>query len=287
MDKLLTKIKEPADYFKGLGEYELPLPVNILMYLRTAKNNLQQQALQNRSHHRYVLAFCLKTSGHVHVDNLTLPLRPSDALLIFPYQFHHFSHLESVSLQWLFSTFELRSTQNFLEPLRNRTIHVGDASLFIREQMLKYWLECSSLRAPAKTQLEQLQTTLLSLLISLKQDFQRASPETPPEIENSLLRSINTFMYEWRGRVVTIEDIAGELKLSESYLRILFKRTAGISLGSYIQNYRINRAMALLSTTGFSIADIAEEAGFGSLQAFSRAFKNKTGRTPREYRRQI
>jgi AraC-like DNA-binding protein len=42
--------------------------------------------------------------------------------------------------------------------------------------------------------------------------------------------------------------------------------------------------MALLRTTTLPIADIADEAGFGSPQAFNRIFKQKTGCTPRAYR---
>jgi len=40
----------------------------------------------------------------------------------------------------------------------------------------------------------------------------------------------------------------------------------------------------LLRTSALPIATIAEEAGFGSPQAFSRIFKKETGHTPRSYR---
>ena len=55
-------------------------------------------------------------------------------------------------------------------------------------------------------------------------------------------------------------------------------------MGAYLRNYRLNRAMALLRTTKGSIAGIAEEAGFGSPQAFCRTFKNEIGQSPRQYR---
>lgn len=92
-------------------------------------------------------------------------------------------------------------------------------------------------------------------------------------------------MAEWRGRTVVVADLADAMGYSESRLRVLFKETAGIPLGYYIQNYRINRAMNLLRSSDLSIADISEEAGFGSPQAFSRVFKKETGRTPRSYRK--
>ncbi|HKL22771.1 MAG TPA: helix-turn-helix transcriptional regulator, partial [Tichowtungia sp.] len=131
----------------------------------------------------------------------------------------------------------------------------------------------------------QMQTALLRLLLSLKQDRQNPATDLPPEPQDDLLRTVNRLMAEWHGRIVGVADLAKAIGLSESRLRVIFKEAAGIPLGAYIQNYRINRAMALLYTTALSIADVAEEAGFGSPQAFSRTFKKETGQTPRRYRK--
>ena len=278
-------LDEPTDYFKGIGHTQLATPTNALMYLRTTNNKLQQAALQNRSHHRHVLVFNLETEGHVHVNNRVLPLKPGQSLLILPYQFHHFSQLESPHLKWLFCTFEL-STTTFLEPLRNVVIDTSEHSMNARDQLLDEWLRCSASATKSELQDEQLQATLLRTLLSLKQDQWAMNSDRMPEPRDSLLRSINRCMSEWKGRTVVVADLAQRLNLSESRLRALFKQTAGIPLGSYIQNYRLNRAMALLRTTELPIAEIAEEAGFGSPQAFSRIFKKELGRTPRAYRQQ-
>jgi len=122
------------------------------------------------------------------------------------------------------------------------------------------------------------------LLLALKQESRDSDPSLPPEPRSSLVRTINRCMSEWRGRTVVVADLAERLDLSESRLRTLFKEAAGIPLGSYIQNYRINRAMGLLRTTNLPIGEIAEEAGFGSPQSFSRVVKRATGQSPRAYR---
>jgi len=278
MNQDLLQIDDPADYFTGIGKNQLPIPTDVLVFVRTAKNTLQQEALQNRSHHRFVLAFNLETEGHVHVDNLALPFRPEQALLILPYQFHHFSQLAATKLQWLFCTFELEP-RTFLEPLRNRVLDTGTKTRELMNDLLLNWKQPHS-----EIQAEQLQVVLLLLLLSLKQDRQHTATDLPKEPQNSLLRTVNRLMAEWRGRTVVVADLASAINLSESRLRVRFKEAAGIPLGSYIQNYRLNRAMALLRTTDLSIADVAEEAGFGSPQAFSRIFKRETGQTPRTYR---
>lgn len=275
MDKHLLQIGDPPDYFSGIGQTPLPIPLNVLLFLRKTKNMLQQQALQNRSHHRFVLAFNLGTDGHVHVDNLALPFKPGQALLILPYQFHHFSQLASPKLKWLFCTFELEP-RTFLEPLRNRVLDVGEPSKQAIGQLLQDWHGGNG---------GLTQSALLRLLLLLKRDRMLAGSDLPPEPEDNLLRIVNRLMAEWRGRTVAVADVAEALGYSQSRLRVLFKEAAGIPLGAYIQNYRLNRAMALLRTTDLSIADVAEEAGFGSPQAFCRVFKKEAGQTPRAYRK--
>ena len=282
----LVGIDEPENYFTGVGNSQLPSPTSVLLFLRTSKNKLQQHALQNRSHHRFVLAMNLGTEGHVHLDNLDMPFKPGQALLILPYQFHHFSKLASTKLKWLFCTFELEA-QGLLEPLRNRVLDMQDSSSLqlddlpgqLLEQLLEIW------RMPrVGLQAAQLQAGLLSLLISLRRLGDQSEPALLPETDDNLLRTVHLLLAQWRARSVTVAELAGELGFSESRLRVLFKQTAGIPLGAYIKNYRLNRAMALLRTSALPIATIAEEAGFGSPQAFSRIFKKETGHTPRSYR---
>lgn len=281
MNDSLLQLDDPTDYFRGRGHAHLPTPRHILAFLRTEKKTLQQEALQNRSHHRFVLCINLKTAGHIHLDHLTLPFAPGQALLILPYQFHHFSLGAATTLQWLFCTFEL-NPRTFLEPLRNRTIPMSPTTVRAVEAFLQEWH-----RPPGELQDAQQQTLLLRALIALKQDRQDGANDLPPEPADTLMRTINRLLAEWRGRMVVVADLARQLGCSESRLRVRFKAVAGIPLGAYLQNYRINRAMALLRTSPLSIADIAREAGFGSPQAFSRAFKNETEQTPRAYRNRI
>ncbi|WFB34624.1 helix-turn-helix transcriptional regulator [Kiritimatiellota bacterium B12222] len=280
MDEHLLQVMEPADYFTGIGTSTLSLPSHILFFLRKNKEKLQQNALHNRSHHRALLCFNLQTEGVVHLDHLELQFKPGQALLILPYQFHHYSQLSSHALKWLFCSFELAS-KHFLEPLRNQVLTPGEKSQQQLESLLKEW------HAPSSSlQSAQLQCALLRLLLCLRQDNQEGRTNPPYASENSLIRSVNGCLEEWRRQSITIADLATAIGYSESRLRVLFKQAAGVPLGAYIHNYRITRAMALLRTTPLSIADVAMDAGFGSPQAFSRIFKSATTFTPRDYRAQ-
>ncbi|MBL8991764.1 MAG: helix-turn-helix transcriptional regulator, partial [Spirochaetia bacterium] len=47
---------------------------------------------------------------------------------------------------------------------------------------------------------------------------------------------------------------------------------------------RIRQAKTLLSTSAFSVTEIAAECGFADRNYFSAAFRKETGQTPKEYR---
>lgn len=80
-----------------------------------------------------------------------------------------------------------------------------------------------------------------------------------------------------------ISDIARELHISDVYLRRLFKRETAVSPKQYLLQKRIQKAVSLLGTDYFSIADIARQSGFNDPKYFSVAFKKTIGISPSEY----
>ena len=81
-----------------------------------------------------------------------------------------------------------------------------------------------------------------------------------------------------------LDALAKEFHISKSTLRRHFQSETGISLGEYIRRSRITRAMHLLGKEEKNIGEIAEVCGYSSIQAFSRAFREKSGMTPFAYR---
>jgi AraC family transcriptional regulator, positive regulator of tynA and feaB len=82
------------------------------------------------------------------------------------------------------------------------------------------------------------------------------------------------------------DSVAREMRLSTRYINRLFE-TDGLSLGRYIWQRRLDRCARCLadpSLAGESITSIAIGHGFNDLSHFSRVFKQRFGRSPREYR---
>jgi transcriptional regulator GlxA family with amidase domain len=81
-------------------------------------------------------------------------------------------------------------------------------------------------------------------------------------------------------------DLALALNISESHLRARFRRETGMSLGHYIRRTRLTHAASLLWESSYRITEVAARCGFGSVYAFSRAFKREYGLSPKAYRQQ-
>ena len=82
----------------------------------------------------------------------------------------------------------------------------------------------------------------------------------------------------------TVQFFAGKLNVSTNYLSDLLKNLTGKNAQTYIQEFVIDRAKELLSTTNLSIKEIAYDLGFEYPQSFSTMFKKKTRQTPLQYR---
>ena len=82
----------------------------------------------------------------------------------------------------------------------------------------------------------------------------------------------------------TLDDLAREAQMSRSYYSTIFRELNGMSVWDYITNRRIERAQFLLETTDAAILDISGSCGYNNISNFNRAFRQVTGKTPRQFR---
>ena len=86
-------------------------------------------------------------------------------------------------------------------------------------------------------------------------------------------------------KAVTLDELAEKFNISKYHLDRLFKKAFLISPIHYHQWIRIEKAKEMIQCTNRSFTQIAEVFGYGSINAFSRAFKNFDGVPPSFYRR--
>lgn len=86
--------------------------------------------------------------------------------------------------------------------------------------------------------------------------------------------------YPWN-----IDEMAQRLSYSKDHFIRLFKRFKGMTPNEFIIRVRIDAAKAYLTSSSLSIAQIAYMVGWGEVSYFSRQFKQRTGISPMQYRK--
>ena len=75
--------------------------------------------------------------------------------------------------------------------------------------------------------------------------------------------------------------------LSSTYLNQLFKEEMGKTIRQYISEMRMKRAEELLSQTYETVDEIAARCGYSNGNYFAKAFREKHGMSPTDYRRMM
>jgi AraC-like DNA-binding protein len=279
----LDRLQSPTDYFRGVTAREICRPDNVLVFKRENRKELQGRALRQRPHHRFILLVNLRTNGYVSVDSQILRLDRGDGILLFPLQFYHYLDLEDENLLWLFLTFEAPLSEG-MEILRYRVLPLEASHLgLIREIAARFASvpnpvrEDNALVARVAVLIEEMKT------LANKASRSRVLTRSMPLKAAGLLSKINHLLSASLEEGVAITRLADAVNVSESHLRRQFREYFGVSLGEYLHEYQINRAIAVMRKGEMRLGEIALQCGYSSQASFSRAFRRMTGMSPRGF----
>jgi AraC family transcriptional regulator len=284
LDGFPSYIKDPKSYYDGVDLPDRVICRNVIVFDRLTRRALQQQHLANRMHHRYVLIRVLKTPGVVSVDGQSFQLNEGDAVLVAPYQFHHFIDLQSDQLRWLFITFDLEQGESMLADLSYRSLQPDRAAHRLWGEIAQLWVRKSSEhRSELMPMLDRMLTRLQSTMAARVPGGDDVRMDSKNEwivgIEALIIRSVRE---GW-----TFEEVAQRAGFSERHLRNRFEQQMGLSLRDYRSNYQLHTAISLMRDAKRSLSDIAELSGFNSQSVFTRFIRRIAELTPRELCRQV
>ena len=105
------------------------------------------------------------------------------------------------------------------------------------------------------------------------------------EGDTSIVRTVRDYIEHNLDKEMTREDLAQMVHLNQDYLARIFKKETGDSLMNYITGKRVEAAKHYLLKTGESVNTIAMRVGYDNFSYFTKIFKDRTGMTPKDYRR--
>lgn len=231
------------------------------------------QILGSGSVLRRCRVFSLRGEGRIVVDGKAHILRPGCCALVRPYQFHNYIKLAADGFDWLFITFDIAVLPAGLGDGVVRRAPPGC------DHELQELIACfhRAKNPPPGTQThapDLLAWRLATLLARLAEGGAkvRAAAKGQSDARERLLLHVHALVSANLGRHLSTHEMASALGVAESHLRATFRQAAGLSLGRFQRDLRLQHAAALLSRGEATVAEAAVACGWESPFAFSRAF---------------
>ena len=131
---------------------------------------------------------------------------------------------------------------------------------------------------------EEFGSCIDNLKISLFEQRLSAAAE-PEKQEERTITGITRYLQEHLAEDISLSVLAEQFHLNSQYISQLFKSEIGVNFLAYLTNIRMERAKKLLLSTSLSVAEVAEQSGYGDYRVFTKVFKKSEGITPSQYRR--
>ena len=86
---------------------------------------------------------------------------------------------------------------------------------------------------------------------------------------------------------ISLDDFSKKVGYDYHYLSNVVNDGLKENFRSYLNRFRVQKAIELLKREDVQIQEVAEEVGYDSLRTFNRNFLKIIGKTPRDYREEI
>lgn len=188
-----------------------------------------------------------------------------------------------------FFTCDVRPFNPLLEALP-RFMRIGRGTSAATDALLEHFLGLASVenadkRAGAQSVLNKLSELLFIEAIRTYMDqLSGANTGWLSGLRDPLVGRALALLHARPARAWTLDELAGECGASRSALVGRFSQMMGYPPIQYLTRWRMQLAARRLTERGAKVAAVAQEVGYDSEAAFSRAFKKFSGQSPSEWR---
>lgn len=135
---------------------------------------------------------------------------------------------------------------------------------------------------PEKGKIETLLMPLAAMLVLQYREHPKGEFHTNAEY---IYEKSVAYIYANYHHKIRIDDIAAECHVSKSHVGHIFKQKSGKSVGTFLTEHRIEKAMQILENTDMSINETAFCVGFEDGNYFINVFRKIVGISPGAYRK--
>ncbi|ADL53321.1 AraC family transcriptional regulator [Clostridium cellulovorans] len=236
---------------------------------------------------RFLIHFIHSGKGTFYVNGTTYSLGPNEGFLIYPKDMAHYT--ADGESPWTYSWIEFNG--KLAEEYLNQIGLCEDHRIFFSKEETLLQNAFQQLFDACKLNRNH-DLLILSCLYHLlamidEPSYSNCPPENPLHPKDFYIQQALLFIDKNYTRDLSITEIAEYLKLNRNYMTKIFKEAVGVTPKTYLINYRIRKAAALMNNSYLTISEISTMVGYSDPLLFSRMFKKVIGLSPRAYRNRL
>lgn len=263
--------------------------------LQTSKRITEPQS--EHLHEFIEIVYILGGTGVHGIDGVEYKVSRGSLLFINYRQVHYFKSENGMEIQnilihpeWLsdrlidsenaFELLTLAAFSHFQKIKKDAPLVRFDSVERLRvERLIAEMIEEKAKKAAGYDTVLKAQVNILLTMI-----FRKMSQLEAPASELIFGSELLDYIKNHSSQKLTLGELARSCFYNPSYFSRLFHEQYGITVTEFINQSRLEKAMALLLETNLSAEEIALQAGFSSKSAFYRLLREKTGLTPQGFR---
>ncbi|MBP1988503.1 AraC family transcriptional regulator [Paenibacillus eucommiae] len=259
-----------------------------------------RQNFSGESHDFWEMVYMDKGEVNANTESGYYRLHQGNILIHSPNEYHQLESTGNQAPNLFIITFRCdNEAMTFFD--EHKLFRIGHVEHAVLTQLMKESLHSFALnmfpinpRQDAPFASEQLFKTYLEQLLILiirngRPDKQRAALlSTTKENQNAQLsKQIIAYLEQNLSNKMTLDSLCAQFGISRTQMNILFKRTVGIGIITYVNRSKIEHAKKYIREEIYNLTEISNLLGYSSVHYFSRHFKKMVGMTPSEYTRTI
>ena len=251
----------------------------------------EEKAMDMHIHDCYEIYYSISGGKQFLIDNRFYTIEPGDIFIINQYESHKITQVDKMVHERIVLsihpdyTKRISTSETDLDAcFSNRPTDFSHKISLNREQQkrfLYYINKITDAEGYGHDIIEQAAFMELMVLINNTLKTNEVH-EAFTSIYNQQVDDILAYINRNITSPITIEQLAGEFFLSESYICRIFKSATGTTINKYICARSISIAKSLLNE-GSSVTDAYEKSGFTDYSNFFKAFTKAVGISPKKY----
>lgn len=268
-------------YVTGVGRTSVP-PFSKTYPVSVHPDHYQFRWERGRVLQEYQALYILRGDGEFESETVgNKKVQPGSLMLLFPGQWHRYRPRKAVGWDEYWISFhgshiDRLAQRGFITP-EQPVLHTGVDDAILHP----YLAAIDRVRTEPIGCQQLISVNVLEIVAAALAALRRQRSSSRNE---TIVREAKALLEQNAAKLMSIEQLSGRFRLSEKHFRRLFKSHTGLSPYQYYLQTRIHRAKEMLLGTTLSIKEIAASLHFENAFHFSKAFKDKAGMSPSQWR---